>query len=242
MTPIPCIPSGAMLLNFEIGGTMRGGGIPVGTVNLPSSFICGQITGPHWIMPVDSTIHFNVIFQATGFAQLTGLDAGEFNNGFMDLNLLGEEWASLGRRVHQVKSDDERINILTSFFLARIPEIKEGASSEIPTRVLEMIRNDHRHSISDIADTLGFAERHIRRVFKKEVGMSPKKYQQIMRIHRVINLLRQDPHMSIQDIVAICDFADSAHLARQFKRFTGRTINDYLKTAPGLREQWVIWD
>lgn len=242
MTPIPCIPSGAMLLNFEIGGTMQGGGIPVGTVNLPSSFVCGQITGPHWIMPVDSSIHFNVIFQATGFFQLTGIDAGQFNNGFMSLDLMGAEWNLLGQSVHEAESATERIQILTDFFLNMIPENDQTERSNIPEQVLKIIRQDHRNTISDIAQSLGFAERHIRRVFKREVGMSPKKYQQIMRIHKVITILREEPELSIHDIVAICDFADSAHLARQFKRFTGRTINKYLQTEPGLREQWVIWD
>ena len=242
MIPIPCIPSGAMLLNFEIGGVMRGGGIPVGPVNLPSSFVCGQITGPHWIMSVDSSVHFNVIFQATGFFRLTGMDAGQFNNGFMSLDLLGEKWHSLGKAVHEANNSEERIRILTDFFLEMVPEDRPSSKHDIPEQVLDIIRQDHRNTIADIADSLGFAERHIRRVFKRQVGMSPKKYQQIMRIHKVINLLRQEPDMSIQDIVAICDFADSAHLSRQFKRFTGRTINDYLKTHPGLREQWVIWD
>lgn len=228
-------------MNFEIGGTMLGGGISTEPIPLPTSFVCGQLTSPHWIMSVNSSIHFNVMFQATGFYQLTGMEVSQYENRILELDNMGEEWAELSRTVHQAQTDQDRIGLLTSFFLQRIPRTCVTSPPSIPQRVLEMIRRDHRYTLSDIASSIGYGERHIRRVFKKMVGISPKKYQQIMRIHSVIHLLRNKPSLSIQDIVAICDFSDAAHLSRQFKRYTGKTINVYLQSQPGLREKWMIW-
>ncbi|MEL6958937.1 MAG: helix-turn-helix transcriptional regulator [Pseudomonadota bacterium] len=92
-----------------------------------------------------------------------------------------------------------------------------------------------RLTVSDLAALADVSERHVSRLFRDWVGLPPKTYAQLVRMHRAVSLLRQQaaaPAVIAQE----AGFADQAHMLRHVKRFSGHApsrLPDDL-TQPGI--------
>lgn len=78
-------------------------------------------------------------------------------------------------------------------------------------------------SPAQLADKLGFSERHLRRVFEREIGVGPKEMLGIIRFQ---SLLREiyggaGARMSYADLAAKYGYYDQSHLTKTFKRYYG---------------------
>ncbi len=78
-------------------------------------------------------------------------------------------------------------------------------------------------SVSAVADDLGVSERHLRRVFRETVGMSPKAFVRVTRFHRALRAARKDAHASWASIAAEVGYYDQAHLIAEFRAIAGAT-------------------
>jgi AraC-like DNA-binding protein len=76
-----------------------------------------------------------------------------------------------------------------------------------------------------VADRLGISERHLRTVFAREVGLSPKHFARIARLRRVLSLAgrREWAHLAGE-----AGFFDQAHLITDFRALMGVSPGAYL--------------
>jgi AraC-like DNA-binding protein len=76
-----------------------------------------------------------------------------------------------------------------------------------------------------VADRLGISERHLRTIFAREVGLSPKHYARIARMRRVLAMAgtRQWAHVAGET-----GFFDQAHLITDFRALMGVSPGAYL--------------
>jgi AraC-like DNA-binding protein len=92
----------------------------------------------------------------------------------------------------------------------------------------------HVHAV---AGELGVSERHLRRVFRDSVGMSPKAFTKLTRFHRALSAAREGAHASWASIAAAAGYYDQAHLIAEFRAIAGvtpRVLLDELRAAPSL--------
>lgn len=75
--------------------------------------------------------------------------------------------------------------------------------------------------ISDIAYQCCLSESHFRRLFKDQIGISPKEYQTDVKLKVAMAMLR-DKKKSILDIALECGFDSLCNFNRQFKNKTGQ--------------------
>ena len=78
-------------------------------------------------------------------------------------------------------------------------------------------------SVNAVADDLGVSERHLRRVFRETVGVSPKAFATLTRFHRALRAAREDGHGSWASIAAVAGYYDQAHLIADFRAIAGVT-------------------
>jgi AraC-like DNA-binding protein len=78
----------------------------------------------------------------------------------------------------------------------------------------------HVHAV---ADDLGVSERHLRRVFRDTVGVSPKAFARLMRFHRALSAACQDGPARWARIAAAAGYYDQAHLIAEFRAIAGVT-------------------
>lgn len=80
--------------------------------------------------------------------------------------------------------------------------------------------------VGDIANASGVSHRHFIDQFREKVGITPVKFRSVARIGAVTRALATSP-ASLAEIALVAGFADQAHMAREFQRFTGLTITAY---------------
>lgn len=72
-------------------------------------------------------------------------------------------------------------------------------------------------NVNAVAVELGVSERHLRRVFRETVGVSPKAFAKLTRFHRALRAAREDAHASWATIAAAAGYYDQAHLIAEFR-------------------------
>ncbi|MFC5702636.1 DUF6597 domain-containing transcriptional factor [Cohnella faecalis] len=76
-------------------------------------------------------------------------------------------------------------------------------------------------SPSELAEKLSFSERHLRRIFDRELGMSPKEMLGIVRFQSMLQELHSGVHSSFTDIAMKYGYYDQSHFIKSFKRYYG---------------------
>ncbi len=77
--------------------------------------------------------------------------------------------------------------------------------------------------VNTVALDLGVSERHLRRVFREAIGMSPKAFAKLARFHRALRAARADRPASWASIAAATGYYDQAHLIEEFRAIAGVT-------------------
>lgn len=78
-------------------------------------------------------------------------------------------------------------------------------------------------NVAAVAADLGVSERHLRRVFREAVGLSPKAFAKLARFRRAIRAARAEQHTSWASIAALSGYYDQAHLIAEFRAIAGVT-------------------
>lgn len=78
-------------------------------------------------------------------------------------------------------------------------------------------------SVNVVAGDLGVSARHLRRIFRETLGMSPKTFAKLTRFHRALRAARKVGHGSWASIAAMSGYYDQAHLIAEFRTLTGVT-------------------
>jgi AraC-like DNA-binding protein len=98
-----------------------------------------------------------------------------------------------------------------------------GRGSARSSLALDAARRLRRASVSAVAVDLGVSERHLRRVFRDAIGMSPKTFARLARFRRALGAARRDGHESWASIAAEAGYYDQAHLIAEFRVIAGVT-------------------
>ncbi len=117
--------------------------------------------------------------------------------------------------------------------LARATRI--GAGAQLALDAAPRLRSA---SVYAVADDLGVSERHLRRVFRETIGVSPKAYAKLTRFHHALAVADADARASWATIAAEAGYYDQAHLIAEFRAIAGvtpRALLAELRAAPALR-------
>lgn len=92
-------------------------------------------------------------------------------------------------------------------------------------------------NVNVVAADLGVSERHLRRVFRETVGVSPKAFAKLTRFRRALGAARENARASWASIAAAAGYYDQAHLIAEFRTIAGvtpPTLLGELRAAPLL--------
>jgi AraC-like DNA-binding protein len=92
-------------------------------------------------------------------------------------------------------------------------------------------------NVDTVATHLGMSARHLRRVFREALGMSPKAYARLTRFQRALHIAREDGHAGWASVAAAAGYYDQAHLIAEFHAIAGvtpRTLVNELRRGPRI--------
>ncbi|GAA5147649.1 helix-turn-helix transcriptional regulator [Pseudonocardia eucalypti] len=75
--------------------------------------------------------------------------------------------------------------------------------------------------VAEVADLVGLSGRQLRRALLADVGLGPKAYQRVGRLHRFLALARADGTAGLAELAARAGYADQPHLSREARALSG---------------------
>ena len=136
---------------------------------------------------------------------------------------------SVYQQICQARSLPEKIAHIETWLMSRLKDSR--VVSPIVGASLDMIKNKKGQlSIKDVADRIYVSQRQLERLYKVQVGMSPKKYARMLRVAQARNVLKHNTKgIRATDIGLVTGFYDQPHFIREFKSIVGLTPKNYIK-------------
>ena len=86
-------------------------------------------------------------------------------------------------------------------------------------------------SVERLAESLGLSRSALFRQFRETFGISPKEYQDALRISRAQSLLRQSSS-SLKQVAIACGYTSSSYFIRAFRKHCGKSPGQWRQSMP----------
>lgn len=159
---------------------------------------------------------------------MLGVPIGEIADRALPLaELWGARAATLGERLHAAARNRDCGELIWASLRARLAYRDDRA----PPALLRVMAQQAPHRVQDAAGTLGLGERRLQQLCRDHLGLSPRSVGRIHRLHGLLRALRSVARPDWARLALDHGYCDQAHLAREFRRFTGLTPTDYRRRA-----------
>ena len=127
-----------------------------------------------------------------------------------------------------------RLQLMNRFVLKLSDGIRTDIDHSILYATKAMQTSNGLISLKNLEKELHLTERTFQRLFKLNVGVSPKIFSRICQFQSAFQQLSNGKNSRLSDIAYENGFADQSHLNRSFKEFTNCSPNDYLRLSAGF--------
>ncbi len=110
------------------------------------------------------------------------------------------------------------------------PLFKADLSTTILTRATQIIMNSHGDlNISELSETLNCSQRFLQKIFKKHIGLSPKRFATIVKLRDTVDDLayRENDQGSLTTLALTNGFYDQAHFNNSFQSIVKTSPNKF---------------
>jgi AraC-like DNA-binding protein len=217
-----CLPLGMVELIIHQDDNCAHGMVGNQLRIFPQAMLVGIMKEPLcWQMRGDSTA-FGVRLKPEGVIGLFRAPLADLCNDFVDAGtFLGKAHRPILQRVREAADDQARIALMEDFLhdqLARVSPEKNYF-----TEALKQIRSKDAFTHSNLEKKLQVGERQLQRMFKDNLGLSPKSYFRLMRFRHAVASVRGRREIDWLDLTHTLGYSDQSHFIRDFKAFAGVT-------------------
>jgi transcriptional regulator GlxA family with amidase domain len=89
-------------------------------------------------------------------------------------------------------------------------------------------RLPHVRTVIDVSKEAGLSRRRLSQLFREQVGMTPKLYCRLVRFRKVVRHIAAGGPVDWADVALAGGYCDQAHLAHEFREFSGLSPGGYL--------------
>ncbi|GAA6768898.1 helix-turn-helix domain-containing protein [Flavobacterium sp. CGRL1] len=207
---------------------------------LPASFLYGQLNGFKDLYSENEITLIIVVFQPNGIHQLLGIPAHEFHDSIIPVEDVFDKKITALQESLFDQNNQMRTELLNSFFSSLIASKTTSNQFLIDHSLNFIIKNKGQFSIKQLVEYTGYTERHLERKFKECIGLNPKKFGNVVRLHHFLKLLKDKPDDT--NLTTICydaGFSDQSHLIKDFKKHTGITPTEYVHSTGKLTNNLI---
>lgn len=219
------VPDGVIRLAFNFGDAPAVAGVR----SLAAEAI-GAAAAPVVVQLQGRVDGLSVALRAGAAAALLGVPAAEIAATAVSLEQLwGRGGADLAERL-QPATPAQRVEWLQDALQQRLAHSRgDEALAAQAARLVAAAAG--RRRLAAIAAELGIGERRLQQLFQTQVGMSPRSYGRLARLHGCLRRLRGETAPDWAALALDCGFYDQSHLVNEFRALCGVTPVDYLGRA-----------
>ncbi len=129
---------------------------------------------------------------------------------------------------------DQLLAALQALLLERLsPDRKKSPVTEVISRYLSRNYADPACDLRAEILRMNYVEDYVRRIYQREMGMTPHQHLLSLRLEHARQLLRagNTPPCSIQEVALLSGFDDANYFSRVFRREVGVTPSEYRRQA-----------
>jgi AraC-like DNA-binding protein len=208
---------------------------------LPNSFLYGQISAFKDVYLSAETYLIIVVFQPYGINQLLNTRASELRDNIIPTEyLFGKQVPGLYEKLSEGFTIAGKLELLNGFFKGVAERRKYFDDSLIKASVRFIVENKGLISSRQLVKLTGFTERHIERKFSESIGITPRKFGNVIKLHHFLRQLKTEPaNKRLTAFAYEAGYTDQSHLIKEFKKITGMTPGTYINKADKLTVNFV---
>lgn len=227
------VPSGNINLIYTLKGdyqTVSQKGSAHSTYSNNFTLI-GQQTCALTLSGIEPVTSIGISFTPTGAYRFFRGQVHDFKDLVLDLdNIFYKESRILKERMFDAYSYQDKIDVLQKFLISKLTthKIQESVVEKVTQKV---ISSCGLVSLNELCELTNWSKRHLNRVFSEIVGQNVKSWSQVIRFKHTYNLLQKNGNDN-KDVLKdfYLAYYDQAHYIHSFKRVTGTTPNQFMKS------------
>ena len=203
---------------------------------LPYSFIYGQIDEYKDLYLFNKAALIIVVFQPYGLNRLLGIPANETGDKIIPAeDVFGSKGSLLYEKLLYQPHLENKLILLNTFFLRLIANQVSSNQKLVQASLDFITKNRGAVTIKQLTQHIGYSERHIERAFRECIGITPKRFSNIVKVHAFLKtVVYKSKQNNITRFCYEAGYFDQSHLIRQFKIHTGITPTGYLNDTTKL--------
>lgn len=138
-------------------------------------------------------------------------------------NVLGAVGDRLASRLAEAPDKRAAVALVLSFLDDRFHALKRPNLFVADEAIRLMTASGFRADIGELERRLGYSRRHLLDLFRRDVGMSPKRLNSVLAFERLYRQFGQHQSAALLRDEALDLFCDQSHFIRHFRQFTGMT-------------------
>lgn len=196
---------------------------------LPGSIIAGPRSSYYYLDTVCQESCMGIQFKPGGALPFLGNLVGSLRDVDMPLEYgLGRasRVADLRERLQETSRTEERFQIVEQYLLQGLEKkMRDPKGHPAVAYALQMFERSPATapSIAEIADMANLSTERFIRVFKEEVGLTPKNYGSIVRFRLAFRMIRQERVNPSVDMALSSGYYDQSHMYREFRKYANMT-------------------
>lgn len=218
------IPTGNIELLFHRGYPMKRNGQMI-----PITSLSGQSLSYADLIPTGTVNMIAVVFHPFGAKAFFEFPVYELSNLIVSADELDiDPLRELEDKILNTADDNVCIHLIESFLINRLNPFKEYNYKRMVATVDSINLCDVELSVSRLAETVCLSKKQFQRIFNEHIGVTPKEFMRIVRFHKALYTLQNNPTMSFTTLAYECGYYDQAHMTNEFKLFSGYTPSRYV--------------
>jgi len=99
----------------------------------------------------------------------------------------------------------------------------------------------YRITIDELANWTGYSSRQLNNLFNKHLGISPKKFIQLMRFNHGLEVLTKRGNHNLTHVAQELGYHDQAHFIHDFKKICGKTPKELIEDTHSLSQNFTLY-
>lgn len=218
------IPTGNIELLFHRGCPMKLSGQII-----PTTSLSGQSLSFTDLAPTGMVNMIAVVFHPFGAKAFFEMPIYELSNSIVSADDLSiKTLKELEDKLLNTSDNNSCIRLIESFLISRLNPLKEYNYKRMVASIDTINLCGDELSVTQLAEMVCLSKKQFQRIFSEHVGATPKEFMRIVRFHKALYTLQNNPKMNFTTLAYECGYYDQAHMTHEFKLFSGYTPSQYI--------------